>query len=307
MKIDKFTNKEHNQSVNQLFLIDILKDCYNSYAFSTFPYINYNFDSSNSIEYTNSGNCIALSIKIKNILKNKYNIESYLIPATIPKKFYHEGFLNISHVALAIPKNNNIFYIVDPAFYFINPIKINLKKKETNQSIYLKNIYSKEITKSKHPKNYTSIDKIIAKQNRCIEDLIYNDYQNIPKDTIFSECYFDKDKLDKWYYFLVEILNPDESITSFFINILNRPFICTTNLDSNNICQMEYYIKFLNNNHLLIENPNDDLYLNIDLKNIKEDELKKKLKNIDKKTKKYFINGLSEEIIKYYNKINTNQ
>ena len=43
---------------------------------------------------------------------------------------------------LQLPRNNQKIYIADPAFYFLNPIK--LRKYNTNdQLIYSKNIYKK--------------------------------------------------------------------------------------------------------------------------------------------------------------------
>lgn len=295
----KFLDKDFNQDVSQLLLVKVLTKCYKKYAFSTFPYINDKFNSEESIVNTNSGNCIALSMFLKKYLKEKYNLESFLIPATIPNKYKHNGYLNISHVSLAIPKKKNRYYIVDPAFYFLNPIKVKVDSNR-EQKIFLKNIYNFENIKNKHPKDYISIDKFISKNSKLNKDLVYNEYQSIPKDTIYSECCYENDKSDKWRYFLVEILNPDKSITSFFINILNRPFICTTKLDNNNICIMEYYIKFISNKELSIKKNNRE-YNVYNLDEISENTLKEKIKDVEENTKNYFKNGITYEIIKYYN------
>ena len=98
----------------------------------------------------------------------------------------------------------------------------------------------------------------------------------------------------------MEILNPDKSITSFFINILNRPFICTTKLDNNNICIMEYYVKFISNKELSIKKNNRE-YNVYNLDEISENTLKEKIKDVEENTKNYFKNGITYEIIKYYN------
>ena len=68
------------------------------------------------------------------------------------------------------------------------------------------------------------------------------------KDTFYSECCFERDKSDIWKYYLIEITNPDESISNFFTNIKNNPFIVSTTLDKNGICTSDFYIKFKDNN-----------------------------------------------------------
>ena len=240
MKTKQFLDEDFHQEINKKKIIDALKNIYKNKAFSTFPYIIKNYNSKSSIEKFNSGNCIALSMYLKKYLMNKYNIKSYLIPATIPRRFSHRDYLNLSHVSLAIPKNNNTIYIADPAFYFLNPIKIRLNSSK-NSRIFSKNIYLDEV--NDHPKDYTSIDRIICKTERLSEDLILNKYQRLPKNIIYSKCYYCKDKDDIWNYYLIEILNPDKSISNFFSNIRFEPFIMTTKLDKNGVCVSEFYIK----------------------------------------------------------------
>ena len=123
---DFLKNKIDQTSLSEDKIIESLENCYKNCAFSTFPYIMHNLDSKDAIEKYNSGNCIGLSMYLKNYLKSKYNITSYLIPGTIPNKYKFEGYLDISHVVLAVPKNNNEIFIADPAFYFLNPIKVDL-------------------------------------------------------------------------------------------------------------------------------------------------------------------------------------
>ena len=85
---------------------------------------------------------------------------------------------------LLYQKNKNKIYIIDPAFYFINPIKVRLNRKK-NQIIYSKNIYEKEDTTGKVPKNYNSLDKIMTNNKICESEIILNDYQKLPEKTIF--------------------------------------------------------------------------------------------------------------------------
>ena len=132
-----------------------------------------------------------------------------------------------------------------------------------------------------------------------IQATILNQYQKLPEKTIFSECYYLNDKFDKWRYFLVEIINPDEAISNFFINIINKPFIVTTILDNNGITTQQYHIKFLSNDVLLIEFSNIES-IQINLKETSLENLKMKLKDIIIKTPQYFNNNLIEEIYKFY-------
>ena len=83
-----FRNKNYNQNINQKLIIDASKYCYENFAFSTFPYIVEELSSKQSCDKLNSGNCISMSMFMKKILKEKYDIESFLIPATIPKNIH---------------------------------------------------------------------------------------------------------------------------------------------------------------------------------------------------------------------------
>ena len=107
------------QNVTEKMVIKSLQNSFNN-AFSTFPYIFHNLNSKQAIEKYNSGNCIPLSIFIKTYLENNFNIKSFLIPATIPNKYKYSGYLEISHVAIAIPISSTKFYIADSAFYFLS-------------------------------------------------------------------------------------------------------------------------------------------------------------------------------------------
>ena len=126
-----FLDTDFNQDIDQNKIMDSLKFIHKNYAFSTFPYLVHCNNSKNAINNFKSGNCISLSIGLKNYLKEYYNVESFLIPATIPNMYSRDDYLDISHVALAIPRNKKKIYIADCAFYFINPIKATMS---TNRS-----------------------------------------------------------------------------------------------------------------------------------------------------------------------------
>lgn len=232
LKTRYFLDKTHKQpNVNRELLIDILGICYKTCSFSTLPYFMYSYNSEQAIQKTNSGNCIALSMFIQNYLKTHYNIVSYLIPCTIPTMYKRPKYLDISHVSLAVPKNNIEIYVLDAAFYFYEPLLVNITDLNTSQFITSVNIYSDKIT------------PILSTTKQTDLSIEYNAYQQINKGTVYSECYYMNDWRDKWCYYLTEILNPDEAISSFFLQVV-RPFITTTYLE-NDLCKMDVYLKYI--------------------------------------------------------------
>jgi len=268
-------------------LIEAIKNCQKNCAFSTFMYIFHKYNSLQSIDKTQSGNCISLSIYIQKYLFKKYKIISFLIPATIPNKYTVKGYLDISHVALAIKFNENIIYIVDPAFYFLNPIKIN-KKNMTCSTIYCKDIYQ------------NTTDIINSCPKRLNNDKIFNKYQTIPKYTYYAKSYYIQDKNDYWYYFLTEILNPDEAISSFFIPIKKYPFLVTTILDDNGVCKLHTHIKITNDLLIITDSYNNNNSYNLkDLNQNTIDYLNLNLNKFFIETLNYYIKNASNKINQY--------
>ena len=228
-------------------ILKVLEMSYQNMAFSTFPYLYHNFNSEEAMSHTKSGNCIAMSLYVQQQLLQKYAIKSCLIPATIPKKYQRVGYLDISHVAVLIPFDNSPtdrgIFIADPAFYFLNPIEINTK--DFNPKIvFSKNIYTPET--NDNPTDYLSIDKIIVKLKLLMGNYKLNEWQMIKKSTYYIDCHEYNDPTDNWKYFLTEILNPDEAITSFFLDE-QVPFITTTEGDKNHLPQMGGYLKIKDN------------------------------------------------------------
>ena len=241
-----FINGIKEQNIDENKLVEGLNSSFN-YAFSTFPYIFHKNNSKEAIKNFNSGNCISLSMHIKDYLKKKYKLKSYLIPASVPDIFNRVGYLDISHVALAVPKNKNEIYILDPAFYFIQPMKLILNSPNENQ-FTMKNIYS------------DTLDLVNYKVKKTNNKLNLNKFQKIPKDTYFSECNFINNYNDKWNYYLREIKNPDMAISSFFINLLKyQPFITKTKLIGGD-CKCEIMIKFKEDGAIDVKHFNKQLY-----------------------------------------------
>ena len=238
-------SKFKKQNITKQDIINILKTSYLNTAFSTFPYLVYN-SSSESIKNMKSGNCIALSMHLQKTLK-KMNIDSYLIPATIPKMYQYPGLLEISHVAVAIPISPTKIFIVDTAFYFMEPLIVNINKSR-NENITSVNIHESAIF-------------IVESTNKITnQKLELNKYQTIPRGTIYIECNYNINKDDKWKYFLRQVVNPDLSIGKFFLHIKNQPWITITDLDQNGLCRRKINLKILPNSAIEIKKYNEILY-----------------------------------------------
>ena len=246
LKLKSFNRKYKRQNITKNNVVFYLRELYSNVAFSTFPYIFKNNTSSKALEY-NCGNCVALSIYIKNRLKKELNIDSYLIPATIPKYLQKQGYLDISHIALAIPYDKNHIFIVDPAFYFIEPIDICKKQLPHN---------NKPILKSKIYNN--AVYTIHSSTRKLKQDIVFNKYQTIPANTIVCDC-IDEEK-QPWSYFLIEALNPDKAISKFFIEVRKYPFITSTEVDSDGVCKPLIDLRIKNNNQINIALRNKNIY-----------------------------------------------
>ncbi len=242
-----------NSNFSEDTLFTCLQSCYNECAFSTFPYVLYGCSSKESIDKFKCGNCVALSIYLKNKLNEK-NIKSFLIPASIPKQYSMPGYLDISHVGLAVPIDEENIYILDPAFYLLNPIKLNLNNK-TQSVNFSKNIYKHDT--NTELKNYNSIYTIISQIKQIKKNYNPNQFQNIPAGIFFCQCHYTHDINDKWNYYLIEILNPDKAISNFFLNIKKYPFMVSTHLDNNSICKATYIVKCTDSNNLIIADKNN--------------------------------------------------
>ena len=228
--------KDYNTiPIDVSFLVSILKHIAESCPFSTFGYMK-GYNSIECLDKTKSGNCVALSAMLIRIL-NYYNIKSFLIPASVPKMFAHKDYLDISHVAVCIPYDSYA-YILDPAFYFMEPMIIDLSMTSNKtMMIYSYNIYSNKVT----PINY--------KLNVNYKKKELNKYQTVPKDIFFVEASFHSDPADTWHYYLIEVTNPDEAISSFYITIKQFPFITALNPDYS----IKHLVKFLDNNTILVK------------------------------------------------------
>ena len=283
--IKKNSNSKLNNTFQGIYktIQSIILECYQKCAFSTLPYFTDKYNSLTSINELNSGNCVSLSYFIKNKLK-EYSINSYIVPATIPKIYQKTGYLSISHVALAIPFDNKIL-LIDPAFYFFNPAIFFYNENIKGQVIKNINIYSNDKK------------DIIANYYVTESKIIFNDYQMIPTKTPTISCKFVDDiyNNDVWYYYLREITNPDEAISTFFIN-RNYKFITTTRLTMDGYCEIDVYFK-------IIKNENDPNYNILELKKnniVYFNDFVNKLTNNDIRVINKLLKGFIKTNIKRY-------
>ena len=210
------------QNLNNSIINELLYNTYNNIVFSTIPYIIYKESlSKNCINKYNSGNCIGKCEFLKIYLKNNFNIDSYIIPASVPIKFKTEGTPHLTHCALLVPTSYHEFYIIDCALYFLQGMYCNLKNNIYRQ-IISSDIYSREIDK---------IDYILEDCKNLYLDSMYN--QKLKEKSICVKCNYNDDPSDTWNYYLNEILNPDSNIGYSFLLNKPEPFILYTKIIDN--------------------------------------------------------------------------
>jgi hypothetical protein len=232
LKIKK--NTQTNKKVTRSTLKKVLKETYETVAFSTIPYFRHNtLSSSFCLKYYHSGNCIAMSMCAQQILKKKYKIHSFLIPATIPSIYQREGFLDISHVALCVPNSTNGFFILDTAFYFLEPIYLQTTNLSKVKTITNKNVYKNN-----------QIQTLEYKGHVLYKYLVLNSYQSIPKDTIVCSVNYKHNPNDSWNYYITEIINPDDSIGRIFLHTRKDNFITVTDKHCNVILYIKQPIQY---------------------------------------------------------------
>jgi hypothetical protein len=178
-------------------------------------------------------------------LSRRHGIKSFLIPATVPNRYRNALDLYFSHVAIAIPCKEDYIYIIDAAFYFTKPLKINLKV-DSKKCIFLKNIQKDQM------------DKANFEMKMTIENKIFNQFQRIKGKTNYVKSFFENYPNDPWYYYLREIKNPDQTIGETFIKIKTNPFICMTKLKRNVVASSFYLIDLKDKNEIILKINNTD-------------------------------------------------
>ena len=240
MKFNAIKLKKQNVNVKKDTIEEALQICYDHISFSTFPYIVYGLKSSKqTLENYNSGNCIALSLFLKKYLKN-IGINSFLIPASVPKIHMVEGVNHICHVSLLIPYDKDKYFIVDPAFYFLSPMDCQ----ESNNT--LRQINTMDI----HNQTFITLNYSIKDADQ------YNQH------THQVTCYFDTDPDDLWHYYVQEINleDADNFIGAKFMEMKADPFLCRTSFDINTQTVKKLYHIKKKDDRIIIIKDNEEVY-----------------------------------------------
>jgi hypothetical protein len=271
-------NTKTNPTLKRSIIQKVVKETHKTCSFSTIPYFRHNtLSSAFSLKHYNSGNCIAMSMCAQNILKKKYNLYSFLIPASIPNKFNRPGYLDISHVALCIPGKRG-YYIIDAAFYFLHPLYISYSNMSKIKTVNSKNIY-----------NNNEIDILSYSGYTLDTDELLNEYQFIPKDTHVCTINFQNDPNDSWKYYIIQVLQPDDSIGRIFLHIRPDNFITITD----EACNLLLYIKQTEQftNSILIKYKQSKLFEGI-IDNVN----KYLMTSLNEKFKPFIPNGLFDAL-----------
>ena len=171
--------KMKKQAITKDIVEEALRICYDNISFSTFPYIVYGLNSSKkTLQQYNSGNCIALSLFLKTYFKN-LGIISHLIPASVPKIHMVPGVNHICHVSLLIPYDKDKYFIVDPAFHFLEPLNCIEKENE--------NVEPASNSEGRKKKEKLNVKSLVSSASN-----VYNK-QQVPKHLI--DNYYNKKSL----------------------------------------------------------------------------------------------------------------
>ena len=244
-------DKEENCKFKKIMLFDqdidetkikiLLYNLYTNFSFSTFPYLVYKEKSSyNSFKKFNSGNCISFCYFIKNYIKKNYNIDSFIIGASVPDIFKVEGTPHICHCAVLIPKSMYEFYIIDGALYFLEGMYCDTRN-NVPRTIYNSNAH-------RHTK--TEIKYYLDKCNSCKLDDKYN--QQLHPNSLFVKAEFTELENQTWNYYLNEIENPDNNISISFLRNKPKPFIMYT-VYEDEIVKLKYKIYYDDDNDISIK------------------------------------------------------
>lgn len=234
--------KMKKQAVTRDIIEEGLRICYDNISFSTFPYIVYGLESSKkTLQQYNSGNCIALSLFLKTYFRN-LDIVSHLIPASVPKVHMVPGVNHICHVSLLIPYDKDKYFIVDPAFYFLQPLDCDESNNEP-KVINSMNIHTDKLS----PIRYMLTEP--------------NEHNNYTKKQCM--CVFEEDLNDPWYYYINEIKleDADKYIGALFMNKKPEPFIVKTMFDyETQTVKKVFHIKRMTQDTCVIIKNNKEVY-----------------------------------------------
>jgi hypothetical protein len=258
------------QNATEEKIIEAIHSCYNDRCFSTFPYITYKLSSSErAMNQYNSGNCIALSIYVQKYLKANFKLHSYIITASVPKRYQVEGQPHICHVALLIPIAKTRFFIIDCPFYFLKPMFCDLE----NNS--LRHIEGMNIHDKKKENIYYKLQNAETKKG-------------ILPNSVECSCYYEGATNDKWSYYTNQTLDPDRDIGKFFMQLKPQPFLVRTKVEKNGDISKVYHLKIDDESNLIFIHYGKEIF---------KGPINKLPKNIEKMIKKDLLPFLNNFIV----------
>lgn len=206
------------QQISTKDIMNVLRLCYDNVSFSTFPYKIYKeTNSRTTLQKYNSGNCIALAMFCQEMLRRNYRVKSYIIPTSVPEMYRLSGTKHLTHVALCIPFCDTCFFVIDPAFHFMEPIVCDVRTKR-EASIISYNIHD------------DVREDIFYNVDICVSRHVDHDQEIIPNSYCVKCAYVNfPDK--EWYYYINEVMNPDDAIGKLYISLKPDPFITITTFD----------------------------------------------------------------------------
>ena len=237
IRLRKVPKHMKQQKVNIEIINKLLRETITEFPFSLFPYVQGR--NSYQAQRDKQGNCVALSMYLQRKLRRR-RIQSVIIPATIPQRYQRPEFLTISHVALAIWNGRDQVIICDPSFYFETPMVMDLKKGGVGH-IKSRNVY-------KGKSDVLQFSSFVQEAKTKL-----NEFQTVPANTYFAETFTEEEPDDSWKYYLIEVLNPDEAISTFYLNIKRYPFIAYIDSSLN----MPFYLSFEDSSTLLVKKDNE--------------------------------------------------
>ena len=260
-----------DQNISEKDIKNVLRLCYDNISFSTFPYKVYKETSSKeALQKYNSGNCIALTIFCQEMLWKNHKVKSYIIPASVPEMYRLEGTKHLTHVSLCIPFCKTCFYVIDPAFHFMEPIVCDIRSKKEG-AIMAYNIHD------------DMREDIVYSVGKCNNRRVDYD-QEIYPNSYCVRCVYSNLPDKEWYYYINEVVNPDEAIGKIYVSLKPEPFITISKFDfRNNKPLLVYNIKVKDDGTINIKNKDEERNTNI-----YDDEKTRDL--LFKKYSKYFSN-----------------
>lgn len=254
------------QNISHKQFSEMFHNVYNNFIFSTFPYILYKEQKSESCVYKyNSGNCIAFSYFIKHYLQVNYNITSYIIGASVPNRCKVIGTPHLSHCAVLVPLSNHEFCVIDAALYFLEPMYCNLHE-NIERTIKESNVYTHTIE---------NVNYMISRCNDCRLDVNYN--QILKDKSLCVSCHMEHDKNEHWNYYLNEIMNPDNNIGHSFLTHKKNPFLMYTKLE-NHVPVLKYKVNVQDEGTIkIIQYPENKLVFNGNSSQFDETKIKQEL------------------------------